>query len=161
MEFSLVAGPFVFVLIGIIEMSLMFAASANLHSAANDAARLIRTGQAQLSAGDPETVFRDELCLRVDTLLDCSRLQYQVTPITTFSNFETFAATYDDDGNLEQQGFDAGGSSDVMLIRVAYRYPLMIPVMANMLSDGPDNTKLLVATVVMQTEPYDIFAEME
>lgn len=159
-EFALVAVPFTFLLIGIIEMSLMFAAGANLHSATSDAARLIRTGQAQMAA-DPEQAFRDKLCERVDTLLNCGRLQYEVVTMDGFGDFEEYADTYDADGNLNSQGFDAGGSSDVVLIRVSYRYPLMIPVLSSMLSDGPGMTKHLLATVVLQTEPYDINEEVE
>lgn len=157
-EFALVAVPFTFLLIGIIEMSILFAASSNLHSATNDASRLVRTGQAQSSA-DPEQAFRDRLCQKVDVLLDCSRLQYEVVTMDDFSDFGSFEATYDDDGNLQSQGFNAGGSSDVVLIRVIYRYPLMVPLVGTLLADGPGMTKLLIATVVLQTEPYDINEE--
>lgn len=160
-EFSLVAVPFIFLLIGTIEMSLMFAASANIHSATNDASRMIRTGQAQQSGSDAEDVFANKLCEGVRILLDCSKLQYEVIAMTNFDAFENYAASYDDDGNLETQGFNPGGSSDVVLIRVSYRYPLMLPVVGNALSDGPNMTKHLLATVVLQTEPYDINEEME
>lgn len=159
-EFSLVAVPFIFLLIGTIEMSLMFAASANLHSATNDASRLIRTGQAQQSGGDAEDVFVNKLCEGVNVILDCSKLQYEVIAMGNFDDFSDYAASYDEDGNLETQGFNPGGSSSVVLIRVSYRYPLMLPVVGNMLSDGPNMTKHLLATVVLQAEPYDINEEM-
>lgn len=159
-EFSLVAVPFIFLLLGTIEMSLMFTASANLHSATNDAARLIKTGQSQLS-GDPEDMFANKLCEGVNILLDCSRLQYEVVAMQDFSDFDHYQPSYDEDGNLETQGFTPGGSSDVVLIRVSYRYPLMLPLIGNFLSDGPGMTKHLLATVVLQSEPYDIYEEME
>ena len=137
----------------------MFAASANLHSATSDAARIIRTGQVQQSTGDPEDMFRQRLCDDVDILLDCSRLQYEVIAMDDFSDFPTYTTQYDDDGNLVTQGFDPGGSSDVVLIRVAYRYPFMVPIIGNLLSDGHGMSKLLLATVVMQNEPYDLEEE--
>ena len=158
-EFALVAVPFTYLLIGIVEMSIMFAGSANLHSATNAAARLVRTGQAQQSAGNPEDVFRDRLCENVDILLDCSRLQYEVISMDGFGDFAMHQAQYDEDGNLISQGFDAGGSSDVVLIRVAYRYPFIVPIIGNLLADGNGMTKLLLSTVVMQNEPYDINEE--
>lgn len=160
-EFSLVAVPFLFLLIGIIEMSLMFAASANLNSATTDASRLIKTGQVQQAGGNPEDLFSNELCQKVNAFLNCSRLQYEVIRMDNFSDFEDYAASYDDDGNLESQGFDPGGSSDVILIRVSYLYPFMLPVIGNLLSDGPNMTRHLVSTVVLQNEPYDITTEVE
>ena len=78
---------FGFLLIGTIEMSLMFAASANLHSATNDASRLIRTGQAQQSGGDAEDVFANKLCEGVNVILDCSKLQYEVIAMGDFDDF--------------------------------------------------------------------------
>lgn len=161
-EFALVSVPFIFLLIGIIEMSLMFAASSTLHSGTNEAARMIRTGQAQqTSVGTPEDIFQGELCRAVNTMLNCSLLQYQVMPLDRFADFSQFAAVFDEDGNLEDAGFDAGGSSSVVLIRVAYRYPLLVPFVGNFMSDGPGMTKLFISTVVIQSEPYDIFEEME
>lgn len=158
-EFALVAVPFTYLLIGIIEMSIMFAASANLAYATNEASRIIRTGQVQQSAGDPEEMFATKLCDGVKILLDCSRLQYEVIAMNDFSDFPTYATQYDDQGNIITQGFDAGGSSDVVLIRVAYRYPFMVPIIGNLLSDGHGMSRLLLSTVVMQNEPYDINEE--
>lgn len=161
-EFALVSVPFIYLLVGIIEMSLMFAAGSTLHSATNDAARLIRTGQAQTtSVGTPEDIFRGELCLKSSALLNCDLLQYEVIPLDEFADFSDYQATYDEDGNLISQGFDAGGSSDVVMIRVIYRYPLMVPLVGNLMSDGPGMTKLFMATVVLQSEPYDILEEAE
>jgi Flp pilus assembly protein TadG len=155
-EFSLVAVPFVFLLIGIIEMSLMFAASSTLHSATNDAARLIRTGQVQQASGDSQQMFEDMLCQKIDSLMDCTRLQYEVITMSGFADFGSFPVSYDSDGNLVSQGFDPGGVNDVILIRVVYRYPLMTPLLGEFLSDGPNSTKLLLATVVLETEPYNL-----
>lgn len=160
-EFALVSVPFIFLLLGIIEISLMFVAGANLNSGTNDASRLIRTGQAQQAPGDPENVFRDRLCERVDVFLDCSKLQYEVIPMDNFTDYSQFEATYDEEGNLNSQGFDAGGSSDVILIRVSYRYQLILPMIGNIFSDGPGMTKHLLSTVVLQNEPYDINEEVE
>jgi Flp pilus assembly protein TadG len=160
-EFALVAVPFLFLLLGIIEISLMFVAGANLNSGTSDAARLIRTGQAQQAPGGAEGVFRDRLCERVDVFLSCSQLQYEVIPMDNFSDYSLYQAIYDEDGNLDSQGFDAGGSSDVVLIRVSYRYPLILPMIGNIFADGPRMTKHLLSTVVLQNEPYDIQQEME
>lgn len=155
-EFALVAVPFTYLLIGIIEMSLMFAAMSTLDAATNDASRLIRTGQVQQTNGDPEQLFRDKLCEKAQSFLNCSNIQYEVINMEGFSNFSSFPATYDADGNLESNGFDPGAVDDVILIRTSYRYPLITPFMASLVSDAAGNTKRLISTIVLETEPYDV-----
>ena len=154
-EFALVGFPFIFLLIGIIELSVMFAAMSTLDSATNTAARLVRTGQAQMSA-DPETTFRESLCEQASVFLDCSRIVYEVITMNSFSDFASFPPSYDEEGNMESNGFDAGSVDDVVLIRVSYAYPLMTPLLGAAFADGANNTKRMMTTVVLETEPYDV-----
>lgn len=154
-EFALVAFPFTFLLIGIIELSVMFAAMSTLDSATNDASRLIRTGQAQMD-DDPQQLFEDLLCERASVFLDCNDIQYEVVTMNGFSDFASYPASYDENGDLISSGFDAGSVDDVVLIRAVYRYPLLTPLLSTAFSDGPNNTKLMVTTVVLETEPYDV-----
>lgn len=154
-EFALVVFPFTYLLIGIIELSVMFAAMSTLDAATNDAARLIRTGQVQMSNIDPQQMFEDKLCERASVFLPCDRIQYEVITMNGFTDFASYPPTYDEDGNLESQGFNPGSVDDVVLIRAAYRYPLLTPLIASAFSDGANNSKLMVTTVVLETEPYD------
>jgi len=62
-EFSLLLAPYMMLVLGIIEISLMFTSANLLEGATNSAARLIRTGQLQQSALAPQDVFRDALLL--------------------------------------------------------------------------------------------------
>jgi hypothetical protein len=101
-------------------------------------------------------MFRDMLCQRTNALLNCDNIQYEVVRMGSFSDFASFPATFDDDGNLLAQGFDPGGVDDVILIRTVYRYPMLTPLVGRLLADGPNNSKLLVSTVVLETEPYDV-----
>jgi Flp pilus assembly pilin Flp len=155
-EFALVAFPFTYLLIGIVELSIMFAAMSTLDAATNDAARLIRTGQVQQTTGDPQQLFEDLLCSKVSVFLPCDKIQYEVITMSGFSDFASYPASFDEDGNLESSGFDPGSVDDVVLIRAAYRYPLLTPLLGSAFSDGPNNTKLMITTVVLETEPYDV-----
>lgn len=154
LEFALVGVPFTFLLIGIIEMSLMFAAMSVLHGATNEGARLVRTGQVQQTTGDPEDLFQSAVCAHADTLLSCARLQYEVVQIPSFSSFSDYAPQTNADGEFVPRPFDPGGVNDTVLIRTYYRYPLLTPFIGDMLADGPDRTKILMSTIVLQTEPY-------
>lgn len=153
-EFALVAVPLMFLLIGIIEMSLMFAGMSILHGATNEGARLVRTGQVQTTTGDPEDLFQSAVCAHADTLLSCNRLQYEVVQVPDFAGVGSFGPQIDENGDFIPRPFDPGGVNDTVLIRTYYRYPLLTPMIGRLLADGPDNTRIMMSTIVLQTEPY-------
>lgn len=153
-EFSLVAVPFTLMVIGIIEVCLLFTAGSLLEGAVYDASRKIRTGQVENSA-DPEQTFADALCDHAGVLLDCSDFQYDVRVLGTFADAVAVPAPQvDENGNMVDQGFDAGGVSDIIMVRVSYRYPLMTPLIGDIFGQYGGNKRLLVSTTVFQTEPY-------
>jgi len=151
-EFSLLAIPYVFLTVGIIELGIMYAAASLLEGATASAARLIRTGQIQQAVGDPEQMFRDAICGYATVLINCNDIVLEVIPLASFADFS--GPTYDANGNMVSAGFDAGGVSDNILIRVSYRYTMMTPFIGPLLA-GPDSSHLFVSTIVLQTEPYD------
>lgn len=150
-EFAIVGIPFILMLIGIIEISLMLVTGALLQDATSEASRLIRTGQAQQSAGGPEDVFVTELCRVAGVFLNCENIQYEVVTLPGgFSEAETTPPIYDQNGDLVPRGFDAGGADDVVLIRTTYRYPLVTPMFGALMGQN----RLMTTTIVLQTEPY-------
>ncbi|PCH98628.1 MAG: pilus assembly protein TadE [Alphaproteobacteria bacterium] len=160
-EFAFFAIPFVFILIGMIEIGMMSTAATLLQGGTDEAGRLIRTGQAQ-NSGDPQAAFEDELCATVGLLINCDDLVYEVIEIDEDDGFSGAAANIvllqpalDEDGNMEAGGFDPGNENSLVLVRAAYRYPLMTPFVAPFLSDGTDGKRLLIATTIIQNEPYD------
>ena len=155
-EFAFVALPIAIMLIGMAEMSLMFAAGSALHGATEVAARQIRTGAVQTS-GDPQQTFDNLLCEHVDTYISCEELMYEVIdmPDGSFSTASNYQPDFDEEGELQAVGFSPGVENDVVLIRVAYRYPIKTPLFQPLLSDLPGNRKLLMTTVVLQNEPYN------
>ncbi len=157
-EFALVGIPFIFMVIGIVEMGLMFTSQSLLEASTASAARQVRTGAVQEGGG--EALFRDELCDFASVLMTCNELQYQVVTMADFGEAEEFPdPTFDDDGNLEDQQFDAGGVSDVVMIRTAYQYPIKTPLFQLMLSNNSRNTRTMLSTVVLRTEPYQFEEE--
>lgn len=165
-EFSLVALPFLLIIMGIIELSLAFAAGTALEGATLDAARLIRTGQAQNAPAGmtSEDLFTQRLCDQADLFVDCDQLKYQVVLLgdnSGFANANNVALNFDENGDiLDADGnagnsFDAGGISDVVMIRVIYHYEFFTPGM-NMIFANNDLGKLtFISTIVLKNEPYD------
>ena len=87
-EFSLVGIPFILMVIGIIEMALMFTSQSLLEASTAEAARSIRTGAVQQGGG--ETLFQDTLCDYASVFIACDDLQYQVVSLDSFQGAEDF-----------------------------------------------------------------------
>lgn len=154
-EFSLVALPFVMLIVGTIEMALMFTAQSVLQESTFTAARLIRTGQLQLDPdGDAEEAFRESVCDFSSLLIPCNEIQFNVQTLPSFADADDAPPEYDEDGNLIQN-FDAGGPSDIVLIRVVYNYPVRTPLMQPILSNNDLGKRTMLSTIVMRTEPYE------
>ena len=151
-EFSMLLMPYLMLCLGIIELSLMFTSASLLEGATGSAARLIRTGQLQQSGQDPETVFRDAFCQFAVVLIDCNDVVIEVTTLDAYGDFSP--PVYDGSGQMVSSGFDAGGSDAKVLIRVAYRYSMITPLVGPILN-GDDGTTLFMSTIVLQTEPYE------
>jgi Flp pilus assembly protein TadG len=153
-EFALLAIPYVFLTVGIIELAIMYAAASLLEGATTSAARLIRTGQIQQSGADPETMFRDALCDYATALISCEDVSIQVTQVPSFSDVDGMPVEFDEEGNMEEGTFNTGGSNDKVLIRTSYQYELMTPFIGPLLG-GPESKMTFLSTIVIQTEPYD------
>lgn len=152
-EFSLLAIPVTILVIGIIEVAVMFASASSLQGGISDALRVLRTGQAQQSLDNtPEEVFIQTLCEH-SILIRCGSLQYDVRPLTSFSDANT-TITIDDEGQMVDAGFVAPASREVVMVRVLYSYELMTPLIAQFLGN-PGNTRRFIATAVIETEPWE------
>jgi len=155
-EFAFFVIPLMMFIMGIFEIALLSAAGTILQGAMDDAGRLIRTGQVQNAGGNARAAFEEMLCDKVDMYLKCDGLRYEVIPLPEgFSSAAAATAQFDNDGNLDTQGFNPGEENDIVLIRVAYRYPLITPLVGPFFADdGRGNTRLLMSTTVIKNEPY-------
>jgi Flp pilus assembly pilin Flp len=153
-EFALVGVPFIFMVVGIIEMALMFTTQSLLEASTAEAARQVRIGAVQQGGG--EDLFKQELCDFASVFISCEDLQYQVVALGDFGDAQDFPeASFDEDGNLEDQQFDPGGVSDVVMIRTAYKYTITTPMMHAILTNNSDDSRYMLSTIVLQTEPYE------
>lgn len=153
-EFALVAIPFMWLLIGMVELALYFTSSSLLAEATNVGARMVRTGQLDGNAG-AEQAFKDAVCDRAAVFIPCADIQFQVRQVAGDNFANATAPGFDANGNLTGQGFNGGQQSSVIMVRVAYRYPFMTPLIGSVLADGANNSRLIMNTIVMKNEPYD------
>lgn len=157
-EFSLMAAPFLLIVIGIIELSLVYVANSLLLGGVEDVAREVRTGQVQ-TATDPKQAFHDAFCKTSGILIDCDKIQYEVETIASFADANLSLPTaedFDDKGAFKNPPpFEPGSSGSLVMIRVFYFYPIVTPLIGQFFADYPGNKKLMIATIVIQNEPYN------
>jgi len=154
-EFALVAPVLVFVLMAIVEVSMMTFAAISLDGAAIDVARRIRTGQAQAS-GDAMNDFSTAMCSHLGSTITCGELFYDARIMTNYSSI-TLDTEYDPDtGEPIVYGFSAGTSGDIVVVRVMYWWTINTPMISVFFETIPGtNKRMLTSTVVFQNEPYE------
>ena len=154
-EFALIAAPFFFLIFGLLEICLIFIMSTVLEYAVSDAAREIRTGQAQ-EAGFSQLDFRNAVCSKLFGLMGCdSNLHIDVKRL---SNFSTAELTYpvDEDGKFDDSGFQfqPGGANEIVAVRVYYEWSLVTPILSAPLINLANGKHLIQATTVFRNEPF-------
>lgn len=152
-EFSMLLMPFLILTFGIIELSIMYTSANLLEVSTGSAARMIRTGQLQKSgSADPEADFRAAMCDIATALIDCNDIVIEVQVLNSYDDYS--GPTYDGDGNMVPGGFETGGSNDRVMVRAAFRYDMITPLVGPLLSGGT-GSRLFVSTIILQSEPYE------
>ncbi len=154
-EFGLIALPFFGLVAAMLETGILMLADSALDQATNNAARLIRTGQAQQQGFD-QAAFRTEVCSEVSTFFDCSKLKIDVRTASNFTAMNT-ATPVKDDGSLDDGafGYSAGHGRDVVVVRVYYDYPILLNRLATFGSGSDGKTKRLAAVAAFRNEPFN------
>lgn len=150
LEFGLIAPVLLTIVLLIVESGLLLFTQAALDHAAQDASRLIRTGQVQL-AGNSATPFTNQLCSDLSHLLACSAIQVRVQSASSFASLDhTIPVT--SSGAMQNPGFVPGGPGQDVLVQVGYQPSYLIPLVGSML--GAEFGQLLVSSVSFQNENY-------
>lgn len=152
-EFAIVAAPFFATLYAIFQVTFLFFAQCMLETGVAEAARLIRTGQAQ-SAGLGENEIRQLVCNHVYGFLDCE--SGLVVDVRSFPSFEdvNLPPPLDADGEIAAGTFNSGGGSEVVIFRVFYAYDLPIPDTITGLSNMSGGRRLMAASASFRNEPF-------
>lgn len=147
-EFALLTPILVFALAATIQIGLMGITMAGLNDAVLDASRQIRTGRPDGPAdmGTFKSLVCDEFALNE---ADCNeRLSVSVLKVVRFADL---AARLDDEIVDE---FDKGGAGDIILVRVNYRMPLVVPIIALHGSQPRALEVELDSRTAFKNEPY-------
>jgi Flp pilus assembly protein TadG len=161
MEFAFIAPFFVLLMIGIIETGLMLYASSALDGAARQAARLVRTGQAQAAeaatTGNGIADFEKSLCANLPSFMSCSDVAFDVESFGSFSAIDLTTLPPLQTNGTVTRGFSPGDKTQPVIVRVSYSYDLFnhVAVLANAVTSGRlSNALTLTSVVVFQNEPF-------
>jgi Flp pilus assembly protein TadG len=153
LEFAIVATPLILLLLGVLEVGLVYLATFSLEHAVAQGARLVRTGQA--SEWDAAT-FKQHVCDALVPPVDCSGVVLDVrSDYSSFANI-TLDNPLDANGNLKTSfPYEPGAGGDIVVVRAYYDWDLIAKFPQGIaLSNMPDGDRLLIATAVFRNEPF-------
>lgn len=157
-EFALVAMPFFLLTIGMAEISMMGFAQTSLDFAVSDSARQIRTGQAQRAHLDGDDI-KAQICTEVNRFmfLNCEgNLFIDVDRFDSFvdANNEEANPIQDDEFQDDGFGYQPGAASDIVVVRVYYRWEILTPMFEPIFQNVSGGERILVTTMMFRNEPF-------
>jgi Flp pilus assembly protein TadG len=153
-EFAIVVAPFLALLFAIIETAMVFFAGQTLETAVADSSRLILTGQAQKQNLDANA-FKAQVCARLVAMFDCNNgIMIDVRTASSFGAANT-GSPVDASGNIVNNfTYDAGKAGDIVVVRVMYQWPVIMPGLGYNLGNLANGKRLLMATAAFRNEPF-------
>jgi Flp pilus assembly protein TadG len=155
-EFSIVAAPFLALLVALFQTAMVFLAGRELDQAVAEASRYIMTGQAQTSSMS-QAQFKSWVCQNIYALFDCNNLMVNVQTYTSSSAISTAAPalTYNAQGQVTNSwSYSPGGPSDFVVVQVMYQWPIVLGPLGFNLSNMGNGNRMLMSTAVFKNEPY-------
>ena len=157
-EFGIIAAPFLFLIVALLETALVHMTSLDLENAVKDASRQIRTGQAQVAALTSEQ-FKNLVCDRTVLIETCKTNPDLVIDVRSYEDFDTIsldpAEMYDEDGNfIGGEEYDMGSGLKVVVVRAYYKMGLLAQVPAVGLANAGPHHRMLNAIAVFRNEPF-------
>ena len=157
-EFAMLAMPFLMLMFGIMGVALYFFTVFSMDSAVEQAARLLRTGQAQ-QAGYTAGQFKSKICEFVPGFVDCEgKVKVNVLSFTDTTNISaaSLPKCLSVTNKLSDTTvFSPGTASQVVLVWVCYEWELAGKIPFLHLGDMSNGSALIQSTSVFRTEPYD------
>jgi len=132
----------------------VFFANQVLETIGQNSARTIMTGQAQNAAYTPALFKSNVVCPQIPALFTCADVFVDVQSFPGFSNV-TISSQIDGGGNfINTMNYSPGGPGDIVVVRLFYKWPLIVTGMGFNMSNLAGSKRLLMATAAFRNEPY-------
>ena len=144
-EFALLALPFFGLILGVVQLGLIFLASQSLDEAVDNAAREIRTGQTR-SINTAVDIFRTNLCDDIPIIMDCeSNLEISVQSFASAADTSS-TTLFIDNRPVITGDYQTGNGGDLVVISAAVSIPLVAGSLFGT-DDGSGRTRLTTSLV--------------
>lgn len=158
-EFALVAPLVIALILGAMQIAVIYLAQAELENAAERAARLVLTDQAPASGTAGQASFASAVCGYLPALFTCSAVMVDLEAQTisaSSSNALTLTPptlTYNSSGQVTNSwNYNPGSPGTLEILRVMYQWPVFAGPLGLVFSDLANGTLLLTSTQVFQNE---------
>ncbi|KQM94076.1 hypothetical protein ASE70_11825 [Sphingomonas sp. Leaf22] len=154
-EFSLCAAGFLALLIGTLQVAVVFFVQNVVQTAAEKAAREVLTGQ--IPSGTTQDQFRLRTCGNLPPFLTCSNLYVDVRKLSDLSAVGSVDAGVSVNAAgqvVDATRFELGGAGDIVVLRLLYNWPIGTAPLGLKLSNQDGDTRLIVGTMAFKAEPY-------
>ncbi|MGN7161491.1 TadE/TadG family type IV pilus assembly protein [Sphingomonas sp. SAFR-052] len=155
LEFGLCAAAFLTLLIGTLQIALVFFVQHSIQTAAESVARRVLTGQ--IPTGTTRDVFRGQACAELPAFLQCEHLYVDVRQVPDLASVGTVSGGLDFDASgiaTDTTRFDPGGAGAVVVLRLIYDWPLGTLPLGLDLSNQANGSRSIIGTMVFKSEPY-------
>jgi Flp pilus assembly protein TadG len=158
-EFSLVAFPFFMIMGCICETGIMLFSEYAIQAGVQEAAREIRTGQAQ-NASLSAAGFKSKICELAGIVVDCEAgLTVYVRPANTFTALEATMPSYlnvgaKPDGTPNPTSYNCGGPSQAAAVIATYDWDFTMPFMEFLGNINGGEMRRLYGLAIFQNEPF-------
>jgi Flp pilus assembly protein TadG len=160
-EFAIVAIPFFAIMSVILETGIMLFVEYTLQASVQEAARLVRTGQAQNGEFTPAD-FKAKICKTAGILFNClGGVTVYVSSSNSFATLKASLPSFLDVGpmvngtpNAATTSYACGGPSQTTAVVATYDWKLMMMGMTFMGNFNNNTVRRLVGFSMFQNEPF-------
>ena len=158
-EFAMVAPLVIALILGAMQIAVIYLAQAELENAAEQAARLVLTNQAPASGSAGQASFQNAVCGYLPALFSCSNVMVDLEAQTVNANSSDALTmtpptlTYNSSGQVTNTwNYNPGSPGTLEILRVMYQWPVVAGPLGLVFSDLSNGTLLLSSTQVFQNE---------
>jgi Flp pilus assembly protein TadG len=158
LEFALIAIPFLMLVMGVLEIAMLYLVSTTLENATSDAARQIRTGTFQNGSTVTAANFVSQICSELDWLGSASSCSSNLfVDVRTYASYTAIAEPNPISNQQITQAsltFAPGAAGSIVMVRAFYRWQLFTPGLDLMVATLNGGSTLISATAAFKNEPY-------
>jgi Flp pilus assembly protein TadG len=158
-EFAMVAPVFFFAMGAVVETGLMLFTEYVLQSSVQEAARQVRTGQAQ-SAGMSAPQFKAQVCELASVIMDCDAdVSVYVRSDANFAALQAATPSYlsigaSYGGAPSSTSYVCGGPSQAVAIIATYDWKIVLPFMSAFGNVDSGNRRRIGGFAMFLNEPF-------